>query len=83
MKTLTKEQANRLRAVRKEVYAVAQAVKALTMALCDACGHVREDDPLCPVCGIYRPFASADKVLHDIGEDLDAHLSRGPDPSAK
>lgn len=79
MRTLTKDQADKLRAARPLTTKAWGAVDDLSVALIDACG-CDEFDPECPVCDLWSKSDKACKAAMMIGRDIDAVLLAGPEP---
>ncbi len=81
---LTDEQAELLRANRYRLFAAAKEVSSAASLLADACPHVDPEQPdTCQVCQLYRAFADASNVLHEVPGLIDFALSRGPAPASR
>lgn len=79
---LNEEQAMLLRSIRKDVYAVRNALAGLASKLLTACPHVDEERlTTCRVCVLYRAFQDAASATHETPHVLDTALQDGPPPN--
>ena len=85
MNTLTKEQADLLRSIRKLGGFAENQVQLLNKKLSDSkCPHEPEvdaDPKNCPVCSLLKPIIAACEHMENFNKELDAHLVRGPEVS--
>jgi hypothetical protein len=82
MKTLTDEQAFALRELRPTIRPVVASLKTFGERMREVCPHEDESVPGCPVCELELIVARAERLIAELADRTDFHLTRGPEPRA-